>query len=622
MLHCLKYTGLWAGFLLLSCVFGHSQNQDLADSLESVLSSGDYAKEDYLSILFKLAGNHADPDKKLEYSRQVINTAEAAGLDDYLHKGYMEQGTAYRLKSDLANALESYFTGARIVSEAGNLREQAKFFIAIADVYSIMGNHQNATRYYDDSIEILRAEQDTVNLATALLNAGDEYFNYGSLDSALLYFRESETLCRQANFELGVAYNLGNIGLVYAEQGRDELAEKNIRQAVQYLESLQDYYPISVYLLYMADIYLRRGNTNKAINYVQNSLDMAMQYGLKEQVSEANQKLSEIYEQIGDWQQALDHYKQFILYRDSVQNLEAVQQMADLRIDFEVSEKQTRIDLLEKEAEIQRLRQSRQQKFNYAAGIALLFFLLLGFGLYRRYRYIQRTTTIIEEERKRSDQLLQNILPAETARELKKSGKVQARKFDSVTVLFTDFKEFTTYSERLSPEKLVESIDVYFSKFDEIMEQYGLEKIKTVGDAYMCAGGVPFPTPDHAKKMVRAALEMLAFVQAKARQPDNDLARFDVRIGINTGPVIAGVVGTKKFAYDIWGDTVNIAARMETSGAAGKVNIAQSTYELVKDTFHCTYRGEVDVRYKGKMKMYFVEGEEEHDSTGATYGVR
>lgn len=600
--------GIWAGFLLLSGGVGHTQNQNLADSLELVLAAGDYAEEDYLSILFKVAGNHTDPDKKLEYSRQLIDAAAAAGSDHYRYKGYMEQGTAYRLKSDLANALESYFVGARIVSEEGNLGEQAKIFVAIADVYSIMGNHQNATRYYEDAIEILRTQQDTITLASALLNAGDEYFNYGSLDSALLYFRESEALCRQTNFELGVAYNLGNLGLVYAEQGRDELAENNIRQAVQYLESLEDYYPISVYLLYMADIYLRRGNTTQAINYVQRSLEMARQYGLKEQVSEANLKLSEIYQQTGDWQRSLDHYKQFIVYRDSVQNLDAVQQMADLRTDFEVSQKQGEIDLLEKEAEIQHLRQSRQRKFNYAAGIALLFFLLLAFGLYRRYRYISRTTAIIEEEQQRSDQLLQNILPAETARELKESGKVQARKFDSVTVLFTDFKEFTTYSEQLSPEKLVESIDVYFSKFDEIMEQYGLEKIKTVGDAYMCAGGVPFPTPDHAEKMVRAALDILDFVQTQAARDNNDLARFEVRIGINTGPVIAGVVGTKKFAYDIWGDTVNIAARMETTGETGKVNIAENTYQLIKDTFHCTYRGEVDVRYKGKMKMYFVEG--------------
>ena len=241
-----------------------------------------------------------------------------------------------------------------------------------------------------------------------------------------------------------------------------------------------------------------------------------------------------------------------------------------------------------------------------ATAIALLLIGLLALGLFRRNKFIQRTKKIIEEEKDRSDNLLLNILPEETAKELKDSGKVLAKKFESVTVLFTDFKGFTQYSENLSPEALVETIGFYFSKFDEITEKYGLEKIKTIGDAYMCAGGLPFPTEDHAQNMVKAAFEIAAFVDETKNNENASGKIFDIRIGINTGPVVAGVVGTKKFAYDIWGDTVNIASRMESMSEPGKINISENTYALIKEDFDCEYRGEIEAKNRGKLKMYFV----------------
>ena len=273
--------------------------------------------------------------------------------------------------------------------------------------------------------------------------------------------------------------------------------------------------------------------------------------------------------------------------------------MADLRTDFEVSQKQVEVDLLDQQ-------KKNQQLISLTAGIGIILILTIAIGLYRRNNYISKSKILVENEKKRSDLLLLNILPEETAKELKDKGKVKARKFESVSVLFTDFEGFTKYSENLSPEKLVESVNYYYSKFDEIMDKYGLEKIKTVGDAYMAAGGLPFPTPDHALKLVMAAFEIADFVkEAKNFDPDN-MTRFDIRIGINTGPVVAGVVGIKKFAYDIWGDTVNIASRMESNSQRGKINISDNTYQLIKEDFDCTYRGEIEVKNKGKMKMYFV----------------
>ncbi|MDX1666750.1 MAG: adenylate/guanylate cyclase domain-containing protein [Saprospiraceae bacterium] len=600
--------GFLLGFFLLLPVGLYAQNQAIADSLENVLSEKTYREEDYLDILDQLAANHTDPEKILSASKQLIETARLLDSTRYAYKGLIHQGDAFRLIGNLPEALKSYTEAASVASDKGLTAELGRAYVTIADVYSVMDNHQNAIEYYGRAIRTLRAERDSVNLASALLNAGDEYFNYGQLDSALMYFRESGDIFRALEYQLGVAYNLGNVGLVYAQQQRDSLAESNLQQAITYLESLEDYYPVSVYLLYLSDIHARQGNYPMAIDYAERSLELARQYGFKEEISQAHLKLSEIYEETGAFQKSLDHFKEHITNRDSIKNVETVQMLADLRTDFEVSQKQIEIDLLEKESELQQLREARQRYLIYAAGIALLFVLLLTFGLYRRYYYIKRTSAIIEKERKRSDELLRNILPAETARELKQNGQVRAKRFESVTVLFTDFKEFTHLSQELSPEKLVDSIDYYFSRFDEIMEKYGLEKIKTVGDAYMCAGGLPFVTEDHPQKMVAAALEIMEFVQHMKGRSGDKVAHFDLRIGINTGPVIAGVVGIKKFAYDIWGDTVNIAARMETSGEIGKINVSEYTYRLIREEFDCRYRGEIEVRNKGMMKMYFVEG--------------
>ena len=264
------------------------------------------------------------------------------------------------------------------------------------------------------------------------------------------------------------------------------------------------------------------------------------------------------------------------------------------------------VDLLEKEAEIQQLKEKRQRNLNYASVIALVLIVLLALGLYHRYNFIKKTNRIIEEEKNRSEKLLRNILPEETALELKQRGKVKAQKFESVTVLFTDFKDFTHSSSNLTPENLVRSVDYYFSKFDKVMDKHGLEKIKTMGDAYMCAGGLHFHKADHALKMVQAAFEIGQIMDETKKIAEENIMPYDIRIGIHTGPVVAGVVGTRKFAYDIWGDTVNVASRMESSSEPGKINISEKTYLLIKDSFDCSYRGELEVKNKGMMKMYFV----------------
>lgn len=213
----------------------------------------------------------------------------------------------------------------------------------------------------------------------------------------------------------------------------------------------------------------------------------------------------------------------------------------------------------------------------------------------------------LESEKRRSDELLLNILPAKIAEELKTGNQVEPRYHDSVTIMFTDFKGFTRFAEAAEPRTLVNDLNQYFSAFDEIIERHNLEKLKTIGDAYMCAGGLPEENRTHPADACRAALEIQEFMTRVNRQREKmRLQPWELRIGLHTGPVMAGVVGKKKFTYDIWGDAVNIAARMESNGEAGRITLSESTYHRVKDQLECEHRGPIEAKNKGVLDTYFL----------------
>lgn len=213
----------------------------------------------------------------------------------------------------------------------------------------------------------------------------------------------------------------------------------------------------------------------------------------------------------------------------------------------------------------------------------------------------------LDKARRESDQLLLNILPATIADELKESHRVEPRYYKLVTIMFTDFKGFTRFAESMEPRSLVQDLDQHFSAFDEIIGRHNLEKLKTIGDAYMCVGGLPEVNRRHPIDACLAALEIQDYMETVNRQREKlRLAPWELRIGIHSGPVMAGVVGTKKFTYDIWGDAVNIAALMESSGLAGRINISESSYHRVRDLFEAEHRGSIEAKNKGRLEMYFL----------------
>lgn len=261
----------------------------------------------------------------------------------------------------------------------------------------------------------------------------------------------------------------------------------------------------------------------------------------------------------------------------------------------------------------------------YFSGIAIVFYLILVslivWALYdqlnlrfARKQYMleqiinKRTEDLIIEKEK-TEALLANVLPKTTADEIIAKGKATKIKYNFVTVLFSDIQGFTKIAEEMNPEILIDELDKFFFHFDSVVEKYGIEKIKTIGDAYMCAGGIPEKNRTNPVEVILAALEMRTYMNKLKKTSELEGMKYwDIRIGIHTGTVVAGVVGQKKLSYDIWGDTVNTASRMESSGEAGKINISGTTYEFVKDFFDCEYRGKMPVKYKGELEMYFVNG--------------
>ena len=312
---------------------------------------------------------------------------------------------------------------------------------------------------------------------------------------------------------------------------------------------------------------------------------------------------------LGNFKNAYTHYQQYNSLNNQLKSEEVHKSAIKEKFQAEYDQQKAKDVADQNKRDALVIKELQRQKIvrnSFIAGFLLVLLFAAVFFIQRNR--ILKEKKISDLEKKRSEELLLNILPYEVAEELKQTGHCKVKTFSMVTVMFTDFKDFTDICEKVSAELLVDEINLCFSTFDKILQKYNVEKIKTVGDAYICASGLPVLNYTHAVDLVSAAIEIRNFIRDRGLEKSaRGEIPFEMRIGIHTGPVVAGIVGMKKFQYDIWGDTVNIASRMESSGEPGKINISGTTYALVRDRFTCSYRGRIQAKNKGEIDMYFVE---------------
>lgn len=508
--------------------------------------------------------------------------------------------------ADYPKALEFYVESLKAAEKLGDPLRISTALQNIGAVHSENPNtYDKALDYYQRAVPFIEGTNDLEAIGTINVNIGEIYLIKKEYSLALNYFEKALNALEQSGGNS--AFVLMNMGKTYAAQGEKKQAIAYHERAIKSANAKSSKSQLVLSLIGLGNSYLNFKDYRAARNNYLKAKDIAEELGLKSELKEVYEGLAKSYAGKKNYDKAYTYQSLFSSIKDTLYNEETDKKLATIEFRADLEKKETEIELLKKEnalseAEIRKATILR----NYSVALAGLLIVILV-GIFYQYRYIKRSNKIIEEERNKAESILLNILPIDAAEELKDNGFVQAKKFDKTTVLFTDFKGFTKIAESTTPEDLVKTLDYYFTQFDEIVSRFQLEKIKTIGDSYMCVGGLPTPNSSSPRDVMNAAIEMAQFVEQVKKDKPEGIIPFDIRLGINTGPVVAGVVGTKKFQYDIWGNTVNLASRMESSSIPGKINISENTYRLVKDDFECNYRGEVEAKNGQKLKMYFVE---------------
>lgn len=587
--------------------------------LDSLLAELPNMKSDSEGVMLmtnigRTYGSSSNSNEGLKWAEKALKLAQQIGWSVGEAHAYSSIGTGNMSKGNYPKALDAFLT-------ALNLYEQQNMEVHVAwacndvgNVYWRLKRMDRALEYHFRSLKIAQNIGDKEQVMNSYSNIGGVYQEMQKHDESLKFMKKGLQMAEEAGDRLRMIANLGNIGNLYASLNQYPLALSYNFAAFRISKEINDKGSIAIQSGNIGEVYYLivannhepkpdslvpangRAILARSISYLKNALSLCREANFNEPIPEFAGYLSMALALQGDHKGALVAFKESTSMKDSLFNIINTETISNL-------ETQRALELKDKDIEIQNLhlKNKRSERVFYLSGIGLLV-IIVGI-LFNGFRRKQRSNKLLAREKKRSDDLLLNILPSEVAEELKENGEAHAQYFEETTVLYTDFVNFTHIGETLTPNVLVKELHECFSAFDAIVERHGLEKIKTVGDAYIAVCGVPVVDPRHAHKCVEAALEILKFMEARKKQE----RVFEIRIGINSGPVVAGIVGTKKFAYDIWGDTVNTAARMEQHGEPGRINVSQSTFELVRDEFSCNPRGRITAKHKGEVEMYFVQ---------------
>jgi adenylate cyclase len=640
-------------FCLFSCVLllisaAQAQNPEI-DSLKKVAATLDERDSSKVNTLIALSSQYLNTDflEAVRYGSEAVALAQNIKFKKGEAYAYKAVGLGYLYQANYTAAALEFQQSLKVFEEIGLKSGVANLLSNLGVTYFNAGDDTKAIDFYLRALRIAEEINDKIRIGTTLNNIGGVYNNKPATAlKAIDYFVQSLLMFREINYKTGIVTASMNLGEGYFKQklygsasvafetslanidrgaleasfplsflGEIHANQKNYKRAYVYHDSainiarrLDAKLELAQGMIALAKTQKMQGKVPQAISTYLEAKKITEEIVARKEQRDVYEGLAKLYAGKGDFRHAYSYDTLLSGVKDSIYNSSNQTKIQLLQFNFDLDKKEAEIDLLTKDRALQTATIQRQRITNIATGITLFLLLLLLIGFYNRHQYTNRTNKIIKAERDRSKELLLNILPAETARELETNGTAQARFYDNATVIFADFKGFTSIARSLKPQDLVAELNEYFIAFDDIIDKYKLEKIKTIGDAYMCAGGIPTPDDAHPFQAVRAGLAMQEYITAKnAERIARGLDAWQLRVGIHIGPVVAGVVGKKKYAYDIWGDTVNIASRMESSSESGRVNISSTLYMLVQDSYNCTYRGKIYAKNIGEVDMYFVE---------------
>ncbi len=571
-------------------------------------------------------------DKQLNFHKRVADSKMNIGVN-YKNLGLYEK------------ALEHYSDALLQYLGTEDTVRIASLYNNLGALYRSWSEYDKAIEYYEKCLKIKEGIGDSIAIAKTVNNFGLVYYNWGEPEMALKYFEEALRIDKEAGNDKAVVIRLNNIGLVYSEQKQYENAfeyynmalnmyvkmgnksgiakaynnigmvykdTKDYKSAINYLDiALLKYRElnlsprISKVLSNIGDCYRLSGNFKEALEYFNESLDISEKLDDPSQNKTNYLRLSQLFSDKGDYKNSLEYYKKYTVLDSIIFSREKHRDLARFEIKYETEKKDKEIKLM-KQNEIIHDLDIRKQKilrnaFIYGFISVFVLAIIIFYGLVQK----RRVAKVIQAEKEKSDELLHNILPSKVASDLKERGRAEPEMFENVTVFFSDIVGFTERSSELEPQILISELNDIFTGFDNIIEKNFGERIKTIGDAYLAVCGLPESNPNHADNIVSAALEIVDYLK---KRNENSNHKWDIRIGVHSGQVVGGVVGVKKYIYDVFGDTINTASRMEVNSAPMRVNISQTTFELVKFRFNFEDRGDVETKGKGRIKMYFVKG--------------
>lgn len=607
----------WIGVCIILVLWEHeifAQKQKLIDSLEVLLPSVKDTQR--VKILNQLCWEFRNDDfkKALAYIGESVTLAEKIKYNEGLAEGLNFTGTIHRKLGNYDKAMEFFFRCLRLAEQFKLKEQNAYAYNNIGEIYTIQSDFENAEKYIQRALIIFQEIKDKKGIAYCFIRLGETMQSQKKLNEALIYFLKCVEIREEINDKRGLAVIYTSIGEIYR-------LEKKFNIAIEYtLKGLKmradnDKTGTAQSLSGIAKIYQNSKQTQKAIEYSNQSIELAKKINSKKIIQESAQILADAYADLKNYPKAYQFEKLSAEMGDSLFHEENNRVMMNLRESYETEKKEAEISLLttNKKMQEETIRLQREDArlktmliYIFIAGFAI--FLVLSVVIFIGLQKQKKQKSIIIAEQQKSEQLLLNILPHDVATELKEKGITEVRHFKQTSVLFADIKGFSAMATRVSPQTLIKELDYCFGKFDDIIEKHGLERIKTIGDCYMCAAGVPQVNPAHAVDICLSALEIQFWMQEEhnLRVGKGD-SYWSIRLGINSGDLVAGVIGKTKFAYDIWGNTVNTAARLESAGDIGKVLISDNTYSDIKDFFDCIHKGKIEVKNIGLVDTYFVE---------------